>query len=104
MNRPAHSSNQAAILLRALLTAPGEWRHGYGLMQDTGLQSGSLYPLLIRLADDGFLDSAWETDAATARPRRVYRLNAAGHSLAHERVARAAARGQPDTNAGWAGR
>lgn len=103
MNRPSHSSNQAAILLGTLLAAPGEWRHGYGLMQETGLQSGSLYPLLIRLADDGFLDSEWETDTETARPRRVYRLNAAGRSLAHERVARAAARSGTDTNAAGAG-
>lgn len=92
MVRKRHSSNQAALLFRALLDAPNEWRHGYSLMQETGLQSGSLYPLLIRLADDGFLDSEWEGADGTARPRRVYRLTASGRSLAHERLARFAAR------------
>lgn len=103
MNRPAHSSSQAALLFRALLAAPDAWRHGYGLMQETGLQSGSLYPLLIRLADDGFLDCEWDTTGDSARPRRIYRLTAAGRSLAHERLTRFAARSGPATSAAEAG-
>lgn len=92
MVRPSHSSAQAAALFRALLAAPEAWRHGYALMQETGLKSGSLYPLLIRLADDGFLDSAWEEVRADARPRRLYRLTPSGRSLAHNRLERFAAR------------
>ena len=92
MVRTAHSSRQAALLFDIMLEAPGEWRHGYWLMQATGLKSGSLYPLLIRLADDGYLESEWENADDNSRPRRVYRLTPSGKSLAHERLARFASR------------
>lgn len=92
MVRLPHTSDQAAILFRILLRSPGTWRHGYTLMQDTGLQSGSLYPLLIRLADDELLETEWQADDPASRPRRAYRLTPAGRSLARERVARFEAR------------
>lgn len=92
MPRLPHTSRQAAQLFSVLLEQPDTWRHGYDLMQATSLKSGSLYPLLIRLADDHYLDARWETDANSGRPRREYRLNAAGKSLATERVSRFAAR------------
>lgn len=92
MPRLPHTSQQAAHLFLALLDQPERWWHGYALMQATGLKSGSLYPLLIRLADDGFLDARWEVDADNGRPRREYRLTAAGKSLAAERIARFKAR------------
>ena len=92
MVRSAHSSKQAALLFRALLQAPEAWHHGYALMQELGIASGSLYPLLIRLADDGLLESEWEVAEENARPRRLYRLTAAGRSLAQERLARFEAR------------
>ena len=92
MVRSTHSSKQAALLFRALLQAPGAWHHGYALMQELGIASGSLYPLLIRLADDGLLESEWEVAEGNARPRRIYRLTTAGRSLARERLARFEAR------------
>ncbi len=88
MPRRPHTSQQAAALFSILLKCENKWWYGYALMQETGLQSGSLYPLLIRLADDGYLDSRWESDVETARPRREYRLTASGKSLARERLAR----------------
>jgi PadR family transcriptional regulator PadR len=36
------------------------WRHGYGLAQETSLKSGTLYPILIRLADWGLGEASWE--------------------------------------------
>lgn len=92
MPRPPHTSRQAAELFAALLDQPDRWWHGYALMQATGLKSGSLYPLLIRLADDGYLDARWQVEDDNARPRREYRLTAAGKSLAAERIARFEAR------------
>lgn len=92
MVRSAHTSKQAAELFQVLLKAPDAWRHGYALMRETGLASGSLYPLLMRLADEGFLDSEWEAASDGGRPRKLYRLTASGRSLAHERLARFAAR------------
>lgn len=92
MPRLPHTSRQAALVFTVLLEQPDRWRHGYELMQATSLKSGSLYPMLIRLSDDGLLDARWQTDADSGRPRREYRLNTAGRSLATERIARFAVR------------
>ncbi len=92
MTRPPHTSRQAALLFAALLTRPNHWHYGYALMDETGLKSGSLYPLLIRLADDGYLEARWEHASSTERPRKEYRLTVSGCSLAAERLARAEAR------------
>lgn len=37
--------------------APQAWRHGYDLGREVGLKAGSLYPILIRLADAGLLEA-----------------------------------------------
>ena len=34
-----------------MATDAARWRHGYELSQKTGLKTGTLYPLLIRLSD-----------------------------------------------------
>lgn len=55
--------------------------YGYEVLQATGLRPGSLYPILVRLEEDGWVRSRWEdTDpSAAGRPRRrYYRLTAAG--------------------------
>ena len=38
-------------MFATLSVAPLEWRYGYELGLEVGLQSGSLYPILLRLAD-----------------------------------------------------
>jgi DNA-binding PadR family transcriptional regulator len=69
-------------VLLALAADPFAWRHGYDLLVDTGLQSGSLYPILMRLEDRGFLEAVWETGPPTGRPpRHLYRLTADGRAL-----------------------
>ena len=88
MRRP-HSSRQALRVLRALADRPQLWRHGYDLMRETDLKSGTLYPLLMRLADDGLLDSEWRPAVPPARaPRHAYRLTAAGRAFAAAAIAR----------------
>ena len=73
------------LLLEALSTRPQEWRHGYDLMKDTGLPSGTLYPLLMRMTDRGLVSAEWREPAKHGRPsRHVYRLTAAGQALARE--------------------
>jgi DNA-binding PadR family transcriptional regulator len=44
-------------VLRAFLDDPSAPRYGYDLMRAAGLKSGTLYPLLSRLADDGLVTS-----------------------------------------------
>jgi DNA-binding PadR family transcriptional regulator len=62
---------------------PLEWRYGYELGVEVGLRSGSLYPILVRLADRELLEAMWETDAPAGRPpRHLYRLTARGREYA----------------------
>jgi DNA-binding PadR family transcriptional regulator len=76
-------SAQTRAVLRAFAAQPSSWRYGYELGQELGLQAGSLYPILMRLSDRGLLEASWERDAPAGRPpRHLYRLTAAGASLA----------------------
>lgn len=85
MARPQNASRQTRELLVVLLAQPHTWHHGYELSKETGLKSGTLYPLLIRLSDQGLLDSKWRTPERPGRPpRHVYRLTAGGLALAHQ--------------------
>jgi DNA-binding PadR family transcriptional regulator len=89
MTRPRLSLSTKA-LLEEFLVAPRSWRHGYDLSQATGLKSGTLYPLLIRLDEAGFLESRWEPSERDGRPpRHAYRLTPNGVALAKEARARA---------------
>ena len=79
MTRTRRPSTQTVDVLAALAAAPASWRYGYELGLDVGLSSGSLYPILVRLADREFLDSQWETNPPAGRPpRHLYRLSARG--------------------------
>lgn len=70
-------------VLRALAADPGRWRYGYELGAETGLKAGSLYPILVRLADRELLEARWEDPPSHGRPaRHLYRLTAGGLELA----------------------
>jgi DNA-binding PadR family transcriptional regulator len=76
-------SKQMLRLLAALSERAGEWRHGYDLMKETGLLSGTLYPLLMRMSDQGLVEAEWREPAQPGRPaRHAYRLTPAGAALA----------------------
>ena len=76
-------SVQTLALLFALEKDPAAWRHGYELAQETGLRSGTLYPVLIRLADRGLVEARWEDEQPAGRPRRhLYRLTSDGLAAA----------------------
>lgn len=76
-------SEQTLSLLAALERNPTDWRHGYELSKQTGLRSGTLYPVLIRLADRGLVEAIWEEEQPAGRPRRhLYRLTADGLAAA----------------------
>lgn len=67
----------------ALLGQPTEWRHGYDLGKLSGLSSGTLYPLLIRLHERGLLEARWVEPDRPGRPaRHAYRLSSAGADFA----------------------
>ncbi|WP_242416006.1 PadR family transcriptional regulator [uncultured Sphingomonas sp.] len=72
-------------LLRLLSEQPQQWRHGYDLMKQAGLLSGTLYPLLMRMGDQGLVEAQWQAPTQPGRPpRHAYRLTGAGLALARE--------------------
>lgn len=80
-------SRQTVALLVALMERPRAWQYGYELSKATNLKSGTLYPILIRLSDLGFLDSRWNDAERPGRPpRHVYRLTANGMAMAREHM------------------
>ncbi|HEY2505599.1 MAG TPA: PadR family transcriptional regulator [Streptosporangiaceae bacterium] len=83
MPRNRALSPQATRVLRALAAGPARWRYGYELGTETGLQAGSLYPILVRLAGRGLLEAKWEESPPQGRPaRHLYRITAPGLELA----------------------
>jgi DNA-binding PadR family transcriptional regulator len=85
MSRRPNISEQTRVALASFLAQPQEWRYGYDITLETGLKSGTLYPLLMRLHDDGFLEAEWRPSAKAGRPpRHVYRLTRSGTALARE--------------------
>ena len=45
MRSRSQFSAQTLLVLAALCEAPSQWRHGYALAVQTGLKSGTLYPI-----------------------------------------------------------
>ena len=80
-------------VLRAFLEDPAKPRYGYDLMRAAGLKSGTLYPLLGRLEEEKLVTSAWEIPQQDGqRPRKYYRLTAAGAEVARQELAQVSAR------------
>jgi PadR family transcriptional regulator PadR len=74
-----NTSPQTRLVLDVLLAEPEVWHYGYDLSRRTNLKSGTLYPLLIRLADQGWLETRWmEPERPGRPPRHTYRLTAEG--------------------------
>ena len=95
MNRSRALSPQALAVVDVLTSHDG-WCHGYELMAQAGVKSGTLYPLLMRLEAQGLLEARWVESPQPGRPpRHVYRLTAAGRDwvagLAHPSAAAQAA-------------
>jgi PadR family transcriptional regulator, regulatory protein PadR len=75
-------SPQTLVILNAFLQAPVEWKYGYDLNRNTGLKSGTLYPILMRLADRKLLETSWEAGEMGRPPRHLYRLTLEGMQFA----------------------
>lgn len=70
-------------VLAVMAEAGSAWQHGYDLCRHTGIKSGTLYPLLVRLAAQGHLEAEWQAPKEPGRPaRHAYRLTASGRRLA----------------------
>ncbi|WP_206061467.1 PadR family transcriptional regulator [Nonomuraea basaltis] len=70
-------------MITALAETGAGWSHGYDLCRALGLKAGTVYPILIRLAERGQVETVWEADPPRGRPaRHLYRLTTAGAELA----------------------
>ena len=67
-------------------------RHGFDILDDTALESGTVYPILRRLEEAGCVRSRWEpVERARAEgrpPRRYYELTGAGAEALREALVR----------------
>jgi PadR family transcriptional regulator PadR len=91
-------SPQTLLALAEFLETSQEWRYGYDLSRNTGLKSGTLYPILMRLAEHRLVETRWEPPVEVGRPpRHMYKLTGDGLRYAREQMAAAAERsaGQP---------
>lgn len=88
MPNPLRMSPQTVALFGRFLSQPREWRYGYDLSRETGLKSGTLYPMLMRLNERGWLETRWTAPQSAGRPpRHMYRLTPDGLRAAREFLA-----------------
>lgn len=93
MGRTIRLSSQTRAILSAFLERASQWRYGYDLSRETDLKAGTLYPILMRLSDAGWLEARWEEPSSPGRPpRHMYRLTQDGRSGARAAAKDALAR------------
>jgi DNA-binding PadR family transcriptional regulator len=79
MRTPAQTLAVLAVLAKMVKN----WHYGYDLSKVTGLKSGTLYPILTRLHDQGWLETRWQEATEAGRPpRHLYRLTPLGLTAA----------------------
>lgn len=71
-------SPQTLRVLERFIERPTVWRYGYDLSRETGLKSGTLYPILMRLAKCSLLETKWVITEDGVPPRHTYRLTPNG--------------------------
>jgi DNA-binding PadR family transcriptional regulator len=74
------------LVLAEFLQDEQEWRYGYDISRNTGLKSGTLYPILMRLAEHRLLETSWETAETGRPPRHMYKLTTDGLRYARTQV------------------
>jgi PadR family transcriptional regulator, regulatory protein PadR len=80
------TSPHTVLVLTEFLQAPQDWNYGYDISRSTGLKSGTLYPILMRLSDRKLLETHWENAEAGKPPRHMYKLTASGLRYAREQA------------------
>src|SRR5437588_7099848 len=79
-------------VLSVLLDDPEVEHYGLDLAKRAGLKTSSVYPVLMRLEQAGWVTSSWETvePSEAGRPRRrLYRLTDSGAVAAYRQLAKA---------------
>lgn len=84
------------MVLDVLIAAADDPPWGYRICEETGLGSGTVYPILERLEEAGWIEGSWEIGQPDDRPRRrFYAVTSAGRV----RYAAGVARRQSRTSA-----
>jgi PadR family transcriptional regulator, regulatory protein PadR len=86
MNKEPRLSHQTLAVLGAFASNPRRELSGAQISRLTGLPSGTLYPMLLRLEKAGWLRSRWEVEEpqVLGRPRRrFYRITGEGAKHGH---------------------
>ena len=81
-------SPNAARLIAAFLHTPHGHFYGYELLQETGMKSGSLYPVLGRFEDLGWIRGEMQQSPGGRPPRRIYVLDPEGAAVAQKALDR----------------
>jgi PadR family transcriptional regulator, regulatory protein PadR len=84
------ASRAKVKVLTEFLADPLRKQYGYGLMKTTKLKSGTLYPLLSRMQEDGWIEGQDECidEHEEGRPkRRLYRLTSLGQTAGKAAIA-----------------
>src|ERR1035438_4860112 len=79
-------SPQTMTVLNGFLEDSQGWKYGYDISRKTGLKSGTLYPILMRLANNGLLETSWEMAETGKPPRHLYKLTKNGLRYAREQI------------------
>jgi PadR family transcriptional regulator PadR len=82
-------SPETLLVLERFVERPTDWRYGYELSRETGLKSGTLYPILMRLEKYTWLEANWVATGVGVPPRHTYRLTPNGLELARTQLAEA---------------
>ena len=80
-------SPETLLVLERFVERPTDWRYGYELSRATGLKSGTLYPILMRLERHKLLEARWVATEDGVPPRHTYRLTPKGLELARTKLA-----------------
>ena len=83
--REPRLSGPTLKVLKLYLMTPRADRSGAEISKATGVGAGTLYPMLVRLEEAGWLESEWENidPREAGRPRRrFYRLTGLGQTRA----------------------
>ena len=84
--KPPRLSRETLLVLEKFVQRAAAWRHGYELSGETGLKSGTLYPILMRLEKHKLLEARWVATGDGVPPRHVYRLTPNGLEFAESRL------------------
>src|SRR5471030_263182 len=94
-------SHQTLRVLRLFDEQPNLSLAGSDISKQTGMLSGTLYPILMRLERARWLESEWETldEGKAGRPRRrFYRLTGVGYNKSRAALAEL---GVPNGRIAW---